>query len=61
MAWCLMQIFQRIEELAPKDVTRTFIEGGGVCIFIYSCFAQQISSQIEELEFDLKIYSSGRT
>ena len=35
MAFCLMQIFQRIEELAPKDVTRTFIEGGGGGVYSY--------------------------
>ena len=33
----------------------------GVCIFIYSCSAQQMSFQIDEFEFDLKRNSSGRT
>ena len=27
---------------------------GGGCIFIYSCFARQISFQIDQFEFDLK-------
>ena len=43
-----------------RDVTRTLI-GRGVYIFIYSCFARQISFQIEKFEFDLKRNSSGRT
>ena len=37
--------------LMSRAVTRTLIWG---CIFIYSCFAQQISFQIDEFEFDLK-------
>ena len=35
--------------------------GGGGYIFIYSCFAGQISFQIDQFEFDLKRNSSGRT
>ena len=35
-----------------KDVTRTLIGGGDM--FIYSCFARQISFQVEKFEFDLK-------
>ena len=47
--------------LAARAVARTLIGGGGGCIFIYSCFARQISFQIDEFEFDLKRNSSGRT
>ena len=43
-----------------RAVARTLIGGGG-CIFIYSCFARQISFQIDQFEFDLKRNSSGRT
>ena len=31
------------------------------CLFIYSCFARQVSFQIDEFEFDLKRNLSGRT
>ena len=34
---------------------------GGGSLFIYSCFARQISFQIDEFEFDLKRNLSGRT
>ena len=43
---------------AIRAVFTTLIDGR---IFIYSCFAQQISFQIDEFEFDLKRNSSGRT
>ena len=39
-------------------VTRTLIGG---FTFVYSCFAQQISFQIDQFEFDLKRNSSGRS
>ena len=38
---------------SARAVARTLIGGGG-CLFIYSCFARQISFQIDEFEFDLK-------
>ena len=44
-----------------RAVARTLIGGGGGCILIYSCFARQISFQIDQFEFDLKRNSSGRT
>ena len=31
-------------EIEHKSVTKTFIRG---CVFIYSCFSRQVSSQIE--------------
>ena len=34
----------------PRTVARTLIGGGGGCIFIYLCFARQISFQIDEFE-----------
>ena len=46
--------------IESRAVTGTLIGGGG-CIFIYSCSARQISFQIDQFEFDLKKYSSGRT
>ena len=45
----------------PMTVIRTLIDWGGECMFIYSCFARQISLQIDQFEFDLKTNSSGRT
>ena len=45
--------------LTSRAVARMLIGGG--CIFIYSCFARQISFQIDQFEFDLKRNSSGRT
>ena len=44
--------------LADRDVTRTLIGG---YIFIYPCSARRVSFQIDQFEFDLKRYSSGRT
>ena len=41
-------------------IDRKIIPGGG-CMFISSCFARQISFQIDEFEFDLKRNLSGRT
>ena len=46
-----------------RALTRALIWGGecDIQIFIYSCYAQQISFQIEKFEFDLKRNSPGRT
>ena len=43
-----------------RTVTRVLIWGGGG-VFIYLCFARQISFQIDQFEFDLEGNSSGRT
>ena len=37
------------------------VAGKGVCIFIYLCFARQISFQIDQFEFNLKKKLAGRT
>ena len=42
-----------------RAITIALVEG--MYIHIYSCFAVQISSQIDKFKFDLKINSSGRT
>ena len=36
--------------------TRTLIGGGGVCVFMYSCFARRVSFQVK-----FKLDPSGRT
>ena len=56
----LEPVVQRLDGTTGRAVARMLIGGGGGCIFIYSCFARQIS-QIDQFEFDLKRNSSGRT
>ena len=37
-------------KITNRSVTKTLIGWWGWCIFIYSCFAQQISFRIDEFE-----------
>ena len=46
---------------APTAVARTFIGGGGGCLFIYSCSAGLVSFEIKFKFINLKRNKSSRT